>query len=79
MERGWSRGAVLAHRFYLILPLALLLTLRMDIDPVIWTPPILGTIGAVAVLGVVRPLYLLQVGVEHFLPSYDSNWPIVPI
>ncbi len=37
----------------------------MEIDPANWTLPILGTISAVAVLGVVLPLYLLQVGIER--------------
>ena len=64
---GWSRIALLAHRFYLILPLALLLTLCIEIDPAIWTLPILGTISAVAVLGFVLPLYLLQVSIEQAL------------
>ncbi len=65
MGRGWSRGAVLAHRFYLIIPVAFGFTLYTPIDPVVRTFPIIGIIVAVAVLGVALPLYLLQIGIER--------------
>ena len=65
MERGWSRGAILAHRFYLIIPVAFLFTMYTPIDPVVKTFPIMGFIVAIAVLGVVLPLYLLQIGIER--------------
>ncbi len=64
MDRGWSRGAVLAHRFYMIIPVALIFTLDADIDPIVQTLPVVATILAVATLGVVIPLYLLQIGIE---------------
>ena len=65
LRRGWSRGAVLANRFYLIVPIALVLTLRAEIDPVVGTPAVIGVIVLVAALGVAVPLYLLQVGIER--------------
>ncbi len=62
LDRGWKSGAVLAHRFYLILPVALLLALGGD--SVDWTPALAATFLAVGIGGVLVPLYLLQTGIR---------------
>mgnify|MGYP004516707935 CR=1 FL=1 len=69
LERGWASGAVLAHRFYLILPVSLGLALATS-DPsrIDWSLHLVLTVGAVAALGVVAPLYLLQVGIRRTDP-----------
>lgn len=69
LDRGWASGAVLAHRFYLILPVSLSLALATS-DPswIDWSLHLVLTVGAVAAFGVVAPLYLLQVGIRRTDP-----------
>lgn len=63
LARGWSSGAVLAHRFYLAVPVALGLALAGgDLQAMAWTPQLLAGLLAVALLGTLLPLYLLQMG-----------------
>lgn len=68
LDRGWTSGAVVAHRFYLVLPLSLALALASGPQHVEWSPGLVITIVAVAALGVVAPLYLLQVGIRQSDP-----------
>ncbi len=68
LQRGWRFGAVLAHRFYLILPISLLLAIGGDGAPVVWTPGLVATLLAVSVVGVLAPLYLLQIGIGRCDP-----------
>ncbi len=69
LDRGWKSGAVLAHRFYLILPVSLALALATsDFFAIDWSVRLLLTAGAVATFGVIVPLYLLQVGIRRTDP-----------
>jgi drug/metabolite transporter (DMT)-like permease len=72
LDRGWKSGAVLAHRFYMILPVSLVLALAADPGAIAWTTGLASTFFLVAALGVVGPLYLLQVGIRHTDP-----WTVV--
>ncbi|MBB4000620.1 hypothetical protein [Aureimonas pseudogalii] len=63
LNRGWRFGAVLAHRFYVILPVSLVLTLGSGGEPIEWTGGLAATLLVVSVIGVLAPLYLLQVGI----------------
>ncbi|MGI9488269.1 MAG: hypothetical protein ACR2RF_20800 [Geminicoccaceae bacterium] len=71
-NRGWSSGAILAHRFYLIVPLALGLAV-FQTDGVI-VPSTMTSfddgimIVLVALIGVTLPLYLLQLGIKRCEP-----------
>jgi len=65
LNRGWKFGAVLAHRFYLILPISLMMTLGADIAVVEWSGVLVATLLVVSVVGVLAPLYLLQVGIAR--------------
>lgn len=68
LNRGWKSGAVLAHRFYLILPVSLAMSLSGGIAAVEWSAPLVATLLAVSVIGVLAPLYLLQVGIGRCDP-----------
>lgn len=63
LNRGWKFGAVLAHRFYLILPISLVMTLGTDVAAVEWSGSLIVALLVVSVVGVLAPLYLLQVGI----------------
>jgi len=63
LNRGWKFGAVLAHRFYLILPISLMMTLGTDSAAVEWSGSLVAALLVVSVVGVLAPLYLLQVGI----------------
>lgn len=61
--KGWQFGAVLAHRFYLILPISLVLSLATGVDGVEWSGGLITSLVVVSIVGVLAPLYLLQVGI----------------
>ena len=64
VNKGWKFGAVLAHRFYVILPLSLLLTFAGDnLEAVEWSGTLVTALIAVSLVGVLAPLYLLQIGI----------------
>lgn len=63
LNQGWKFGAVLAHRFYAIIPIALLLSLGSDTSSIEWSGTLIGILLIVSVVGVLAPLYLLQVGI----------------
>ena len=62
--RGWSSGAILAHRCYLIVPMALALALTERGAGVPWTPSLLLTLVGIGILGTIIPIMLLQIGIE---------------
>ncbi len=66
--RGWSSGAILAHRCYLIVPMALVLTMLEDGAPVDWTPSLAATLLGVGIVGTILPMCLLQIGIEKTDP-----------
>ncbi|MDQ0458252.1 EamA family transporter [Rhizobium paknamense] len=66
--RGWKFGAVLAHRFYLILPLSLILAFSSDLSTIEWSGTLLILLVFVSLVGVLVPLYLLQMGVGRCDP-----------
>jgi drug/metabolite transporter (DMT)-like permease len=68
LNRGWQFGAVLAHRFYLILPISLIMTLGTDTSAVEWGTELTAVLLAIAVIGVLAPLYLLQIGIGRCDP-----------
>ncbi len=66
--RGWKFGAVLAHRFYLILPLSLILAFGSDLSTIEWSGALVVSLVFVSLVGVLVPLYLLQVGIGRCDP-----------
>lgn len=68
LGRGWTFGAVLAHRFYLILLVSSGLAFGSGQDAVSWTGGLAVMLLAVSAIGVLAPLYLLQVGVGRCDP-----------
>ncbi|MFK4259890.1 EamA family transporter [Agrobacterium tumefaciens] len=68
LNRGWKFGAVLAHRFYLILPISLMMTWGADIAAIDWNSSLVAALLVVSVVGVLAPLYLLQVGIGRCDP-----------
>ncbi len=68
LNRGWKFGAVLAHRFYLILPISLAMTLGTDTSTIEWSGALWATLLVVSVVGVLAPLYFLQVGIGRCDP-----------
>lgn len=68
MDRGWQPGAVLAHRFYAVVPASLLLSLGLDPAGIDWTADLALLIVGVALVGVLVPLYLLQFGIRRCDP-----------
>lgn len=68
LDRGWKSGAVLAHRFYLILPVSLVLALGTDPGAVEWSGQLLLAFLGIAIMGVLAPLYLLQVAIRRTDP-----------
>lgn len=66
LDRGWRSGTVLAHRFYLIVPLSLAMAHgTYDLATVHWSWTIILVGVAVAALGVILPLYLNQIGIKR--------------
>lgn len=63
LNRGWKFGAVLAHRFYLILPISLAMTWGTDTTGIDWSNTLVLQLLVVSLIGVLAPLYLLQVGI----------------
>lgn len=61
--KGWQLGAVLAHRFYLILPLSWVMSWQSDLPPIDGAATLVLAVVLVSVVGVLIPLYLLQVGI----------------
>lgn len=59
LNRGRKFGAVLAHRFYLILPISLVMTWGADIAAIDWSSSVVAALLVVSVVGVLAPLYLL--------------------
>lgn len=68
VDRGWQSGAVLAHRFYLVIPASLLLSLGADTAGIDWTRDLVIVLLAVTLAGVLAPLYLLQLGIRRCDP-----------
>lgn len=68
LDRGWKFGAVLAHRFYLILPISLAMTLGTGMPTIEWSGFLVAALLIVSVAGVLAPLYLLQVGIGRCDP-----------
>jgi drug/metabolite transporter (DMT)-like permease len=66
--RGWSSGAILAHRCYLIVPLALALVLAEGAADVPWTPPLALTLLGIGLVGTIIPIVFLQIGIEKSDP-----------
>lgn len=66
LDRGWRSGTVLAHRFYLIVPLSLAMAHgTYDLALVSWSWAVVSVGVAVAALGVILPLYLNQIGIKR--------------
>lgn len=63
LNRGWKFEAVLAHRFYLIIPISLAMTLGSGLPSIEWSGYLIAALLAVGFIGVLVPLYLLQVGI----------------
>lgn len=68
LSRGWSFGAVLAHRFYIIVPLSLAMWLGANSRIVPWSINLVVSIFLVSLISVSLPLYLLQVGINRCDP-----------
>ncbi len=64
---GWSSGAILAHRFYVVLPVSLALVAGGDGIPA-WSMATWLVLVAVALAGVLVPIYLLQFGIRRCEP-----------
>lgn len=68
LERGWQSGAILAHRFYLVIPAALLLSVGMDAFAIAWSPSLVIVLLVVTLLSALAPLYLFQIGIRRTDP-----------
>ncbi|USL45327.1 MULTISPECIES: DMT family transporter [Priestia] len=70
-ELGWTTFKILAHRFYMLVPLSFILVLNQNFDDIIqvflnnWLLITIFTF-----LGLVIPLYLIQVGIKHCNPLF---------
>ncbi|WP_051556547.1 hypothetical protein [Alkalihalobacterium bogoriense] len=68
-ERGWNSTTILAHRFYIIVPVTLIIaTGNGSMKFVVFTDLI--WIAVVTVFGVILPLYLLQLGIRVCEPFF---------
>ena len=65
MQSGWSRSAILAHRFYLIVPVALFFTVSTGIDTGVLSMPVVVVILVFALGAIIIPLFLLQIAIER--------------
>jgi drug/metabolite transporter (DMT)-like permease len=63
LNRGWKFESVLAHRFYLIIPISFVMTLGSGLPAIEWSVYLVAALLAVTVIGVLAPLYLLQIGI----------------
>lgn len=69
LNHGWKFSAVLAHRFYLLVPVSLAMAAGFsDLLSIEWTGSLIVAILAVAVVGVIAPLYLLLFGISRCDP-----------
>lgn len=68
LNQGWKFGAVLAHRFYLILPISLVLSWDVNLAAIDWSGTLVAALVAVSLIGVLAPLYLLQIGIGRCDP-----------
>ena len=68
MQRGWQPGAVLAHRFYVVVPASLVISLGLDLSGLEWTPDLSLVLLGVALVEVLVPLYLLQFAIRRCDP-----------
>jgi drug/metabolite transporter (DMT)-like permease len=68
INRGWKFEAVLAHRFYLIIPISLAITLGSGLPAIEWSGSLIAALLAVGFIGGLVPLYLLQVGIGRCDP-----------
>lgn len=66
-ERGWSSGAILAHRFYVVIPASLALVVFGE-GVGEWTQMPWPALVVIALAGVLVPLYLLQFGIRRCDP-----------
>lgn len=66
--QGWKFGAILAHRFYIIVPVSLALLWIMDPSNVEWSIQLGFAVVAISGVSVLAPLYLLQVGISRCDP-----------
>jgi drug/metabolite transporter (DMT)-like permease len=73
-DLGWSPPQVLAHRFYLLVVLALLgvVTMLTPTERELWTK-FVPSIVFVAVVGVLIPLFALQIGIRACSPVTVSS------
>ena len=67
-RHGWSTGAVLGHRGYLIIPMALVLVSVESGGSAPWSPQLVATLFGVGLIGTVIPMVLLQTGIEKSDP-----------
>ncbi len=68
LSQGWRFSAVLAHRFYLIVPVSLALVHVTGASSVEWSIQLAYTVIFVSIIGVLAPLFLLQVGISRCDP-----------
>ncbi len=63
IKNGWSYGSILAHRFYLIIPISFILATQSNIPfpPFSWD--LAFQIFIISAICVVLPLYLFQIGI----------------
>jgi drug/metabolite transporter (DMT)-like permease len=68
-QRGWGSGAILAHRCYLILPMAVLLILvEGGVESVEWSVGLTLSLLGIGLVGTIIPIVLLQMGIERSDP-----------
>lgn len=68
-QRGWSSGAILAHRCYLILPMAVLLVhVEGGFESVEWSVGLTLSLLVIGLGGTIIPIILLQMGIERSDP-----------
>ena len=68
LGQGWKFGAVLAHRFHVIVPVSLGLLWIMDPSNVEWSIQLGFAVVAISAVSVLAPLYLIQVGISRCAP-----------
>lgn len=69
LNHSGNFGAVLAHCFYLLVPVSLAMTAGFsDLGSIEWTGSLIVAILVVAVVGVIAPLYFLLVGISRCDP-----------
>lgn len=67
-QMGWTTGAIIAHRCYLIVPVSLALALGSGAADMAWSPQLVGTLLIVGTVGTILPIVLLQIGLERSTP-----------